>query len=210
MTIELETASDSSPQDKRHRPSLLLAALTIGLLAAAAWIRFGPGIRPSPLLLGSRLPPTRLERLESTESLLLLGLEGKVTWLVFFSSDSVDGVAVLPRLESVWKQLHPNRRFSLVTATTNQGEQEQARTALDAYQKQLPLYTAGHDAQRRFGVDQTDSPWHFLVDPHGRIAAIARGSRQETIDRLAKQATSWLEALEPMDDARFSLAHVAR
>ena len=55
-----------------------------------------------------------------------------------------------------------------------------------------------------FGVDGADPPWHFLVDPDGRIATIARGSGKKMIDRLAKQSSRWLETLEPLDEAHFA------
>lgn len=202
---------DDEEGTRRDRPSVALGLVTLMLVVATAWLRFGPGLWAAPPKVGSHLPPTRLERLQSAEQLLLLGVEGRVTWLVFLSSNSAEGLAVLPQLEAVWKKLSPTKRFALVAAAVDEDVPERLRTALAKYQGagRLPLYLAGRDARRVFGVDGADPPWHFLVGPEGRIATIARGSGKEMIDRLAKQSSRWLESLEPLDDAHFALADPA-
>jgi hypothetical protein len=206
MTTDAENPSGDKPDARRDRPSLALVLVTLALAAAAAWLRFGPGLWTAPPKVGSHLPPTRFGRLESPEELLLLGVEGRVTWLVFLSADSADGLAVLPRLEAAWKRLRPSRRFAMVAAAVDQGGPDRLRAALASFEGEgrLPLYRADRDARRVFGVDGADPPWHFLVDPEGRIAAIARGSGEEMIARLARQAGRWLEAMEPLDEAYFA------
>ncbi|APW63612.1 hypothetical protein [Paludisphaera borealis] len=206
MSTDPAIPSGDAPGKRYDRPSAVLGLITLALVIATAWLRLGPGLWPTPPTVGSLLPPTRLERLQDDEPLLLLGVEGRVTWLVFLSAESVEGRAVLPQLEAVWKKLRPSKRFAVVAAAVDQGVPEQLRTALAAYQGEgrLPLYLAGHEARRVFGVDGADPPWHFLVDPEGRIATIARGSGKETIDRLAKQAGRWLESLEPLEEAHFA------
>lgn len=197
---------DDAPGKRYDRPSAALGLVTLALVVATAWLRLGPGLWPAPPTVGSPLPPTRLERLRDDEQLLLLGMEGRVTWLVFLSAESVEGRALLPQLESVWKKLLPTKRFALVAAAVDQSVPGRLRTALAEYQGEgrLPLYLAGRDARRGFGVDGADPPWHFLVDPEGRIATIARGSGKETIDRLAKQANRWLESLAPLDAPHYA------
>lgn len=211
MATDQAIPSDDHPEPRRDRPSVLLGLLTLALVAATLWLKFGPGFWPPPPKVGSPLPPTRLGRLQSTEQLLLLGVEGRVTWLVFLSADSEEGLAVLPRLETVWKKLKPTKRFSLVVAAVEQDDPDRLQAALAEYQgeRRLPLYLAGSDARRVFGVDGADPPCHFLVDPDGRIATIARGSGKEMIDRLAKQSKNWLQALEPLDEAYFAMARIS-
>src|SRR4051812_43211306 len=103
MSTDPSIPSDDS--SKRYdRPSAVLGLVTLALVVATAWLRLGPGFWPAPPTVGSPLPPTRLERLQDDEQLLLLGVEGCVTWLVFLSAESVDGRAVLPQLEAVWKK----------------------------------------------------------------------------------------------------------
>lgn len=208
MATDAASPSGDDFGERRDRPSVALGLITLGLVAATIWLRFGPGLWTAPPKVGSHLPPTRFGRLEDAEPLLLLGIEGRVTWLVFLSAESADGLAVLPQLEAVWKKLSPSRRFALVAAAVDQGGPERLRAALAQYEGRgrLPLYRADRDARRVFGVDGADPPWHFLVDPEGRIAAIARGSGKEMIDRLAKQASRWLEAMEPLDEAYFASA----
>jgi hypothetical protein len=210
MATEPTTPSDDeeTPGKRYDRPSIVLGLVTLALLIGTAWLRFGPGLWTAPPTIGSLLPPTRLARLQSDEELLLLGVEGRVTWLVFLSAESAESRALLPQLEAVWKRLRPTKRFALVTAAVDQEMPDRIRSALAGYEGEgrLPLYLAGRDARRVFGVDGAEPPWHFLVDPEGRIATIARGTGKETIDRLANQASRWLESLEPLDDAHFAQA----
>jgi len=208
MPTDPSLPNEHAPARSLDRPSVVLGLITLALVSATAWLRLGPGLWPVPPTLGSHLPPTRLGRLQDDEELLLLGLEGRVTWLVFLSAESAEGRAVLPRLESAWKRLKSSRRFAMVAAAVEQDVPGRLRTALAEYRDEgrLPLYLAGRDVRRTFGVDGAEAPWHFLVDPEGRIAAIARGSGAETIDRLAKQAGGWLESMEPLEAPRFASA----
>ena len=210
MTTDAATPNGDETDAGRDRPSFTLGLITGALGAATVWLRFGPGLWPSPPKVGSHLPPTRLGRLENAEQLLFLGIEGRVTWLVFLSAESAEGLAVLPRLEAAWKRLGPSRRFAMVAAAVDPGGPDRLRAALASFEGpgRLPLYRADRDARRTFGVDGADPPWHFLVDPEGRIAAIARGSGKEMIDRLARQAGRWLDAMEPLDRAYFASSDV--
>ncbi|MDG3003654.1 hypothetical protein [Paludisphaera mucosa] len=198
---EFETA-------RPDRVSLVLAALTVALVAAAAWLRFGPGLFPKPVQVGEPMPPTRLAALHDPGSRLLLGVQGEVLWLVFLAADSTEAKAVLPELEAAWKRLRPDRRFGMAVAAVDEAGPDRARAALETYKGKIPLYLAGRDAPRSFGIEPAGAPWHFLVDPHGRVAAVARGAGADTVDRLSKMASDWLGALEPASESRFSLTRV--
>lgn len=206
MTTDATNANGDAPAPRRARPSPTLGLITAALVVATAWLRFGPGLWTAPPKVGSHLPPARLDRLEGSEPLLLLGIEGRVTWLVFLSAESAEGLAALPRLEAAWNRLRPSRRFAMVAAAVDQGGPDRIRAALGGFEGRgrLPLYRADADARRAFGVDGADPPWHFLVDPEGRIAAIARGSGEDMIGRLARQAGRWLDAMGPLDRARLA------
>jgi len=187
------------------RASLALAAVAVALVAGAAWLRFGPGLFPRPIRVGEPMPPTRVAGLHEPGSRLLLGVQGEVLWLVFLSTESAEASPVLPELEAVWKRLGPDPRFGMAVAAVDRGGADRARAALEGYRGKLPLYLAGRDAPRSFGVEPEGVPWHFLIDPHGRVAALARGSGGDTVQRLARMADGWLDALAPASEARFRL-----
>ncbi|WP_165244739.1 hypothetical protein [Paludisphaera soli] len=201
-----EAGTGGEPEGRSpDRVSLVLAVVTVALVAATAWLRFGPGLFPTPVRVGEPMPPTRLADLHEPGSRLLLGVQGEVLWLVFLPTESAEASPVLPALEAVWKRLGPDRRFGMAVAAVDRAGPVRARAALEAYKGKLPLYLAGADAPERFGIETKGDPWHFLIDPHGRVAALARGSGGETVDRLAKMADDWLRALAPATDARFHL-----
>lgn len=179
-------------------------AAALALVAASAWIYLGFRNRSAPLLVGSRFPPTRFERFEDADPLLVLGLEGRVTWLVFLPIDAREGLEPLAQLESHWREFRSNSRFSLVAATVDH-QRPVSSSALGEYRGRLPLYVADGDVQHLFGVDRVESLRHILIGPRGRIDVIANGSDQETIDRVARRARLWLDALAPPRDARFFL-----
>ena len=79
-------AALSSPRRRIDRISLLLALASLGIVGWTAWIRFAPSPRPDPPAVGSVLPPLPLMDLETSEPLILLGLKGKVVWVVFWSA----------------------------------------------------------------------------------------------------------------------------
>lgn len=210
MTLEPESADEAPMEDDSRwpwRPSMALA-ISFGLLAASAWLWWGVGERPSPPVVGSRFPPTQLERLEDADPFLVLGLEGRVTWLVFLPVDATEGLEPLARLEPFQREFRSNRRFSLITATIDARGATDRAPALAEYRGRLPLYVAGGDVQRLFGVERVGSPRHILIGPRGRIDLIADGSGRETIERVASRARRWLRVLAPPADARFFFARV--
>ena len=165
---------DESPSHRLDRVSVLLALVTLVLVGWTAWLRFSPATRPEPPAVGLALPPLRLLDLETAEPLVLLGVKGKVTWIVFWSAGSPSGKASLSKLEGVWKRLESHRRFTMVTAATNSDQPERVRAALAEIHATVPAYLAGPETLRRFGAELADPPLHLLVDGEGRIAALVR------------------------------------
>jgi hypothetical protein len=201
-----EQANGDSPSRRLDWVSLLMALATVAIVGWTAWLRFGPVPRPEPPAVGSALPPLRLLDLETSEPLVLLGLKGKVAWIVFWSAGSPSGGASLSRLEGVWKRLKSHRRFTLLTAAVNSDQPERVRAALAEIHATLPAYLAGPGTRRRFGAELADPPLHILIDGEGRIAALVRRGGQETINRLAAQVQGWLEEMDPLGNTRFASA----
>ncbi|WP_337176710.1 hypothetical protein [Paludisphaera sp.] len=191
---------DDEPRglDRFH---LVLALSALALLAGAAWLRFGPGRAAS--VMGEPMPPTRLSGLHDAGPRLLLGMEGRILWLVILPAEPDEAAPVLPELVSAWDLLKDDDRFGMAVAATDPLGVEHAGAALESYRGKLPLYLAGADVPRSLGVEASGDPWHFLIDHQGRVAAVARGSGKETIDRLTKMASDWLDALAPAVEARF-------
>jgi hypothetical protein len=186
--------------------SLMMALVTVLIVGGAAWLRFAPPSSIEPPAVGSVLPPLRLLDLKSSEPLVLLGLKGKIVWLVFWSPGSQTGRKVLPQLEKAWRRLRPHGRFSMVAAAVDSPQSERAREAVAEIHATLPVYLATPETRHRFGVQDADPPLHLLIDERGQIAALARGAGPETIDRLASQARAWLDELDPMRNTRFASA----
>ncbi len=180
-----------------------MAVVTVLLVGGACYLRFGRGVRVDPPAVGTALPPLRLLDLQTSEPLLLLGQRGKVVWVVFWSAEATSGPAHLAALESVWKRFKGHRRFSLVTAAVESEHPERVRAALAAIHASLPAYLAAPETRRLF-AGSADPPLHVLVSPDGRIAALARGSGRETIQRLAAQVQGWLDELDPLGSTWFA------
>jgi hypothetical protein len=142
--------------------------------------------------------------LETSEPLILLGLKGKIVWVVFWSANSTSGKASLPMLEAAWKRLKQNRRFSLIAAAVDSEAAQQVRSTITAAKATMPVYLASLETRRRFGALDADPPLHLLIDEQGRIATLARGASRQTIDRLATQAQSRLNELDPLRNTRFA------
>jgi hypothetical protein len=142
--------------------------------------------------------------LETSEPLILLGLKGKVIWVVFWSANAPSGQSSLPKLEAAWKRLKQNRNFSLIAAAVDSERAQEVRSAIAAAKATMPVYLASLETRRRFGALDADPPLHLLIDEHGRIATLARGASQQTIDRLAAQAQNRLNELDPLRNTRFA------
>jgi hypothetical protein len=180
-----------------------MAVVTVVLVAGVCYLRFGRAARVEPPALGTALPPLRLLDLKTSEPLIMVGQRGKVVWIVFWSADAASGMADLAALEVVWKRFKSHRRFSLVTAALEVEHPERVRAALAAVKASLPAYLAAPETSRLF-AGTADPPVHVLVSPDGRIAALARGSAPETIQRLAAQVQGWLDELDPLGNTWFA------
>jgi len=207
MHFETRPSEATKVASSRHidRVSVFLAMATLVIVGWTAWMRFAPSPRPDPPAVGSPLPPLPLIDLQTSEPLVLLGLKGKVVWVVFWSAGTPSGDASLSRMDSVWNRLKSDRRFSLVAVAVNSNEPQRVRDALAKHHASLPAYLAGPETLRRFGAGTADPPFHLLCDAQGRIAAITRGGGQGTIDRLEAQVQGWLEELDPMENTRFAM-----
>jgi hypothetical protein len=192
------------PSWRVDRVGLALAVLTLAFVAGAAWLRLRPAPAPEPPTVGSPPPPLRLLNLESSEPLFLLGLKGKVVWVVFWSAGSESGKALLPRLEVAWTRLRTNRRFSLVAGAVDFDQPGRVREALGAARAGLPAYLVPPETRHRFGVGTADPPLHLLIDADGKVAALVRGAGADTVRRLANQVRGWLEDLDPLGPTRFA------
>jgi hypothetical protein len=192
------------PPWRVDRLSVVMAAITVLLVAGACYLRFGRAAGAEPPAIGEAMPPLRLLDLQTSESLLLLGQKGKIVWIVFWSADSVSGPAGVAALEKVWKRFKPQRRFSLVTAAVDAEHPERVRAALAAIHASLPVYLAAPETRRRFAAGSADPPLHVLVSPEGHIAAMARGGGPETVQRLAAQVQGWLDDLDPLGNTWFA------
>jgi hypothetical protein len=206
MNLETNSAQadGSSPPRRLDRVSVVLASVTLLLVAWTTWLRFGPAPPPDPPAVGQVLPPLRLLDIETAEPLVLLGARGNITWIVFWSAGSQSGRAGLTKLEAVWKRLKSHRRFKMVTAAANPGQPQRVRAALAEIHAAVPAYIAGSETLRRFGVELADPPLHLLVDGDGRIAALVQSASQDTISRLAVQVQRWLEEIDPSGNALFA------
>jgi hypothetical protein len=197
-------SQDGRPSRRFVWASLLMAFVTVMIVGGAAWLRFAHRSSIEPPMVGSVLPPLRLLDLQSLEPIVLLGLKGRIVWVVFWSPGSETGRTVLPQLEQVWRRLRSHGRFSMVAAALDPAQSERVREALAEVHATLPVYLATPETRRRFGVHDADPPLHLLIDERGQIAALARGAGQATIDRLASQARAWLDELDPMRNTRFA------
>ncbi len=193
------------PRRRIDAMSGLMSAITLAALIGAVWMRFGPSPRESQMVaVGSTAPPLRLLDVATSDPLVLVGLQGKVVWVVFWSAEAASGRSCLVELASAVKRLQAHRRFAVVTAAVEAGDPERVRATVAAMGVNLPVYLAGAATRRQFGAERADPPLHVLIDADGRILALARGAGRPTLERIAAQAGRRLEELDPMGATRFA------
>jgi hypothetical protein len=201
---------ESEPYPKRRVDAMsgVMMLVTLAALAGAAWLRFGRSSSPesSTTAVGAEAPPLRLIDLESSEPIVLVGLNRKVVWLVFWSAAAPSGRACLPELESASRRLRMHRQFAMVTAAVEVHDPSAVRAAIRSADFQLPAYLAGPETRRRFGAENADPPLHVLIDVGGRVLAMARGEGRPAIDRIAEEARRRLDELDPLGETRFASA----
>jgi hypothetical protein len=204
--VELE----SEPYPKRRVDAMtgLMMLATLVALASAAWMRFGRSSSPvaPDATVGAEAPALRLIDPETAEPIVLVGLNDKVVWVVFWSAASPSGRACLSEVESASRRLRMHRRFAMVAAAVELEDPAKVRAAAREAEFQRPVYLAGPETRRRFRAESADPPLHVLIDAGGRILAMARGDGQPTIGRIAEQARRRLDEIDPGGEMRFASA----
>ncbi len=140
---------------------------------------------------------------ETSEPVVLVGLNSKVVWVVFWSAAAPSGRSCLAELESATKRLRSHRSFAMVTAAIESDDPTAVRRAVEASGVNLPAYLAAPETRRRFRAEVADPPLHILIDAGGRVLAMARGDGP-TIGRIAEVARRRLEELDPVGETRFA------
>ncbi len=192
---------------RRIEPSsAMMIIVTATALVGSAWLHYRSGPADPPLSLGARVPPLQVFDLETSEPLVLLGLNGKVVWVTFWSIDSASAPSSLQALERVSKRLADHRRFAQVAAAVSGGKASEVRELLRSNRIGLPVYLASPALLRQFGTSSADPPFHVLIGADGRILALARGGDDSTIGRLAAMAQRRLDELDPQGATRFAAA----
>ncbi len=204
----MDLQSEPYPKRRVDAMSGVMMLVTLAALAGIAWLRFGRSSSPESATasVGAEAPPLRLIDLQTSEPIVLLGLNQKVAWLVFWSAGSATGRACLPELEAATRRLRMHSRFAMVPAAVEVGDPQAVRAAIRAADFKLPAYLAGPETRRRFGAENVDPPLHVLIDVGGHILAMARGDGPSAIRRIAEEAQRRLDELDPMGETRFASA----
>jgi hypothetical protein len=184
----------------------VMVVVTVASLLGAVWLQTRRMPRNESPAVGALAPPLRLLDLETSEPTVLVGLRGKVVWVVFWSADSTSGRSCLGAIESAWSTLKSQGRFAMVTAAVEANDPGRVRAAAAASGVKVPVYLASAETRRRFGALQADPPLNLLIDADGRIVTIARGTSPQTIERIAAQARRLLDELGPLENTRFASA----
>jgi hypothetical protein len=196
---------------RRRRPdpvTAIMMVVTAAALLGAIWLRTKDTPGNEPPSVGAVAPPLRLLDLENSEPLMLVGQRGKVVWIVFWSAESPSGQASLAAIERASVPLRARRRFAIVAAAVDTDQPARVRAAVAESQVKLPVYLASAETVGRYDVGAGFPPRHVLIDADGRIAAIARETGPQTIERIARQARRLLDEMGPVDDSRFASAAV--
>jgi hypothetical protein len=184
--------------------SALMATVTVTALLGAAWLRSGSfNSRPS-LSVGDRVPVLQLVDLDSSEPIVMAGLNGKVVWIIFWSAEGPAASSRLAAIARASKGIRAHRRFSLLTAAAPADKPDQVRAVIAESGVDLPVYLASAESLHRFAAENTEPPLNVLIDAEGQVIAIARGAGDATLDRLADQAKRRLDELDPMGNTRFA------
>jgi hypothetical protein len=197
----------SEPYPKRRVDAMsgVMMLLTLAALIGAAWMRFGRSSPdPAGASVGADAPPLRLIDLQTSEPIVLLGLNQKVVWVVFWSAVAPSGRDCLRELEVASRRLRMHHQFALVPAAVEVDDPSAVRAAIKAADFKLPAYLAAPETRRKFGAENADPPLHVLFDIGGRILAMARGGSAPAIGRIAEEAEKRLEEVDPLGETRFA------
>jgi hypothetical protein len=202
----MEAATEIPPRRGFDWTLSVMVVVTAGCFVGAAWLRFQRSRTSALPAVGAPVPPLTVLDLETSEPLVLLGLKGRVVWIVFWSADAASGRTALVELERVWHRLGAHPRFTVVAAAIDVDHPERVQAAAADAGLEFPVYLSGAETRRRFGVERADPPVHLLVGVDGKVTAIARGEGRPTIERIADQAKRELDQLEPANQTRFASA----
>ncbi|HEX8202362.1 MAG TPA: hypothetical protein VF590_17930 [Isosphaeraceae bacterium] len=194
----------TGPSGRRRLDALAaaMAVVTLGALAAAAWLRFGPAPAASTPAVGAVAPPLRLLDPDSGEPVVLLGLRGRVVWVTFWAARSPSGPAVLKALDGIWGRSRARSRFTMVAAAVDADDPAPVRAAVSEAGVDVPVFLASPETRRAFGAG--DGVLHVVIDEVGRVTAIASGMAEETLSRLSDLVGRRLDDLEPFGGRRFA------
>jgi hypothetical protein len=204
----MDEAVDIPTKRRIDGVTAIMVVVTAVSLFGAAWLRTRRPSADEPPAVGAIAPPLRLLELETSEPVVLVGLRGKVVWVVFWSADSTSARSDLAAIESARTSLKARARFAMVPAAVETDHPGRVRAMTAETGAKLPVYLASAETRRRFGADESDLPLHVLIDAEGRIATMARGVSDQTIDRITSEARKLLDELGPIDDTRFASADV--
>ena len=84
----MDEASDIPTKRRIDGVTAIMVVVTAASLLGAAWLRTRRPPENEPPAVGALAPPLRLLDLETSEPIVLVGLRGKVVWVVFWSADS--------------------------------------------------------------------------------------------------------------------------
>lgn len=208
----MELESEPYPKRRIDAMTALMTLVTLLALAGAAWLRFGrpSSSESSTATVGAEAPPLRLTDLETAEPIVLIGVNDKVAWVIFWSAGAPSGRACLAELSVPLRRLRMHRRFALVPAAIELDDPAKVRAAVRDAGFPLPVYLTGPETRRRFHVEDADPPLHVLIDAGGRILAMARGGDPQTIARVAEIAGRRLEEIDPLGELHFAADAIHR
>ena len=203
------SATDSTPAKAANIDWIsALLALAASLLIAVSgygWLMGSSNgeTKPERPSVASIPPPLRLIDPITGEPVVLIGLQGKVVWVSFISAASKNAQADYDALSKVWKGLHLHRKFAMAVVASPSEDRAAIKGLIRAASEKLPTYIAAKETAAAYGVNASNLPFHLVLDPSGKVGAIGG---EGMIDRLAKDATQWLEEIEPSGWTRFARA----
>jgi hypothetical protein len=200
----MDKASDIPTKRRIDGITAVMVIATVASLLGAVWLRTRRPPENEPPAVSGLAPPLRLLDLKTSEPIVLVGLRGKVVWVVFWSAAAPSGGSSLAAIEAALTSLKAQEGFAIVAAAVDIENPDLVRAAIVASGVKLPVYLATAETRRRFGALETDPPLNVLIDADGRIATLARGASPQTIERIAKQAARLLDDLGPVDNTRFA------
>ncbi|WZP00948.1 hypothetical protein EP7_002610 [Isosphaeraceae bacterium EP7] len=187
--------------------ALAMTAVIVLSLARFAWVRWSPGARPNPPIVGKSIPPLSLRDPSTAEPLVWVTPRDRVTWLTFYSATDPAASADLAVLESTWHRFRQRAHFAMLAVAANPDQEPAVARLLAQTKATLPTAVATQSTLATFDADRGTLPLHLILDTDGTLLAIARGRPPGQLERLTETVTRRLAELDPTGGARF--AHLA-